>query len=242
MSVSSIEHAEKFLFAFNEIERVVRQLYGSDYNRESFASVLNSLRNKHRVINSFIDDLRNFSELRNAIVHSRRPDYAIAYPAEEVVRKIQVIAEELVRPPKVITLFQKKVFTVEITSVLSEVLNMIRDNNISQVPVVDGLNVVEMLNGNSIARWLSIQDIIEPGDTPIKDVLDSIERKKNFNFIGRNTNVYEAAGIYEDSLKEGWYMDALLITNEGKNGQGLEGIAVLEDEDIAQYFKNAGKA
>lgn len=71
-------------------------------------------------------------------------------------------------------------------------------------------------------------------------MLKSVERPNNVAFIRSDANVYEAAAIYEESFKDGWYMDALLITKNGKNGQGLEGIAVLED--IAHYLKMSAVA
>ena len=186
------------------------------------------------IIRRFRDDLLEFAELRNAIVHSKRKDEIIAYPTETAVKEILKIKNELVNPPILKSLFGKQVKTVNIYDTLSSTLALMRELDISQIPVLDGKAVVEVINGNTISRWLSHHEIISTHETKIQDIFPFIEKKKNFRFLSEKTDVYTCAETYSDSLCKGWYFDAILITNSGRNGEGLTGIVVLED--IAKYL------
>src|SRR5699024_11877381 len=74
------------------------------------------------------DDLLEFAELRNAIVHNRiDTDYAIAEPHLSVVESIEAIEQEITEPKKVYPLFSRKVIIFQESDSLRELLTVIRD-------------------------------------------------------------------------------------------------------------------
>jgi hypothetical protein len=47
----------------------------------------------------------------------------------------------------------------------------------------------------------------------VGDLIDSVEKKKNFRLISERTDIYTCAEIFSSSLHKGWYMDAILFSN-----------------------------
>ncbi len=235
MAEQNLKAAEDFISAFNTIEAELKRMYERDERWVTFSQLVISLQQKHSVVRRYANDLLEFAELRNAIVHSRRENSLIAYPLESTVHEIKKIVEAILRPPRVIPAFSRSVFTVSPKAYLSDALTLMAKENISQIPVMATNNVIiEVLNGNSIARWLSKQKTVSPADIMVENIIPEIEIKNNYKFINKFISIYEAAEIYEETLNKGWYADAIFINENGRNGHALLGIIVLED--IAPYL------
>lgn len=220
--------------AFNEIESHYRFLLGLDQYL-SFAEMVRLLEVKNPVIRRFKTDLIEFTDLRNAIIHTYREKQVIAYPTEDVVKEIEHIKNILLNPPNVLTEFQKKVIAINERATLDQILQLFKQYNISQIPVLKEKKVIAIINGNTIARCLSNEEIISTKETTTSELENNIEFKGTFDFISKKTDVYQAAEKFSNSYKNGWFMDAIFITENGVNGEGLLGIIVLED--IAKWMK-----
>ncbi|NTS43006.1 CBS domain-containing protein [Flavisolibacter sp. BT320] len=233
MNSSITGNADRFLAAFNNIERHLKKKL--QLNRyENFTSMLYQLEGKDAFVRRYMSDLLEFAELRNAIVHSRNGDEVIAYPTEKAVAALEEIRDGFLNPEIIKSKFRKTVITIPTDEKLSVALHLFQKYDISQIPVMNGKEVVEIINGNTVARWLVKQDVVCPEETPVAELLPSIERKKNFAFMPEKTDIYTCADKYASSLNKGWYYDAIFMTWSGKNGEGLTGIIVLED--IAPYL------
>lgn len=228
------ELANRYLSAFNEIEQLFKILINAR-QYIPFSEMVRKLSEHNPHIRRLSVDLLEFADLRNAIVHSSRNPQVIAYPTFEVVEEIEAIRENLKHPPNVYTLFKKDVIHVNEGASLKEILDLLKKYNISQIPVLSDGKVLSIINGNTIARWLANEDIVSTSETKTADLAANIEFTGTYSFISRNDNVYTAADKFSNSLINGWYMDALFITDKGKNGEKLLGIIVLED--IAKWMK-----
>ena len=228
-----MKSADRFLSAFNDIEKQLKKKLNLQ-RHENFTGMLHQLEPKNAFVRRYMNDLLEFAELRNAIVHSRNGDEVIAYPAEKAVKALEEIRDRFLNPEIINSKFRKTVITIPAEEKLSVALRLFQQYDISQVPIVKGKEVVEIINGNTVARWLSKQDVVCPEETVVMDLIPSIERKKNFVFLPEKTDIYTCADKYAASLNKGWYYDAIFMTWSGRNGEGLTGIIVLED--IAPYL------
>lgn len=228
------ELANRYLAAFNEIEKLFKNLLNAHIHIP-FSEMVRRLSVNNSHIRRLSVDLFEYADLRNAIVHSSRNPQVIAYPTVEVVEEIEAIRENLKNPPNVYTLFRKDVIHVNEGASLKEILDLLKRYNISQIPVFSEGKVLSIINGNTIARWLANEEIVSTFETTTAALAANIEFLGTYGFISRSDNVYTAADIFSNSLQNGWYMDALFITQNGKNGEALLGIIVLED--IAKWMK-----
>ena len=78
------DNSDRFLAAFSRIEQSLRKMTKSS-KQDSFGTLLD--RATSATIRRFSNDLREFAELRNAIVHERGGGYVIAEPHPETVHR-----------------------------------------------------------------------------------------------------------------------------------------------------------
>ena len=234
------KNSSKFLRCFNEIEGYLKKTY-PNLNESSFTCIINNVKKKNIVINKHCQDLYEFSELRNAIVHQYK-DFVIAEPHDTVIVQISKILESLKNPPMVRDILKNKdsplVLNPEI--LLEEALKKMINKNYSQFPIVDGKNVLGVLTSNTITRYLGIntsKDFFEVLNEKVSNVLQYAEYE-NFNFIKIDSNIYNILNKFENFLIRGKQLDALLVTQNGINNETLLGILTIWDlQEIYKIIK-----
>ena len=188
-------NSEIFLDIYNKIDDYLKR---SD-NYDSHVNFAQKVKNtKNKVAQRYKDDLLSFGELRNAIVHYPKIDNkAIAEPHEKTVSQISELYEKISNPKKVIPKFQSQVLGAKKDDFINEILVEMKKQSFSQFPVFDDKeNVCELINNNTISRWLSSQldenGTITIENVKVADLLSEIEFKENYKFVSRNTSIYEA--------------------------------------------------
>lgn len=229
-------NAEKFLDLFNLIEKHLKLKYNNAYYMP-FGDLVRKASVKDGVVKRYREYLFTYSELRNVMVHNSRINgRIIAEPLDDVVENIERIWNNIEHPEKV-SKFKKKVHYCFTDDTLSKALQFMREYKISQVPIIEKGEIVDVLNPSHIADWLAANEIISPSETVIGKVLKNAERNHNFEIISGNMSVFDAAEIYKNSYMKhpaNWYYDALVITPTGKSNEQMMGIIVLKD--IAEFI------
>jgi predicted transcriptional regulator len=177
-------------------------------------------------------DLKEFADLRNAIVHERTDGHVLAEPNDRTAQEIENLALRLLDPPKVTKLFQREVHTFGIGDPIARAVQTMLEHSFSQVPIYDEGAFVGLLTANSIARWLGAtvaEDISSLSDTRVSDVLDHTEDSDNVSFLGRNSTLCEVLERFRASESLGKRLEAILITENGKPSEALLGIVTIWD-------------
>ncbi len=229
-------NSDIFLSTFNELEKHFKTTFFKG-NWKSFKQMLKEGSRFNPIIKKFKEELFEFADLRNAIVHNRSNHYrVIAEPHDFVVQQFLEIKDQIMNPEQ-LTRFNKKVYTCNISDSISVPLQLIHNHSLSQIPVIDNHKVVEILNASTIANWLAAKHRASTENQLVSEVLMYKEFKFNFEFVPIHMSVYHAAEIYRESYKKkpmGRYYDALMVTDNGKADEELKGIIVLSD--IAGYI------
>jgi predicted transcriptional regulator len=226
LSVIELERCERFINAYNVIDKLMRRELNTD-EHESFTSLLRQFYNKGKLTSNQHSLLHDFASLRNAIVHQRtKKNSYMSVPIEDVVNSIETIGNLLLNPTKVIPKYQADVIKVNEGDSLSLVLSIIKSNDFSQFPVYSSLGqFIGVLTENGIARWLALHTIakitmVEFEDHTVAEAVTVQENRMNFHFIDRNTTLLEAANKFMNSPE----LEAILITQNGKSSEHLLGI------------------
>lgn len=226
-------NAQKFLDKYNELDQYLSKVLNEN-EYVPFGTKVREYSRKNSVVRRYQDDLYLFGNLRNAIAHRTKGGVAIAEPLDTTVGLINKIVEELKNPIRVIPIFQCEVFSIQTNDSLKNLLEKMKELNISQVPVMgEKGNIIEIVSTNTISRWLYNEfknDIVELSTYTISDLLPHIEVLENYSFISRNTSIYEASEIYlkkSQELKS--QVDCLIITENGKSTEKMLGIVCIED-------------
>ena len=229
-----MSNSKRFLQVFASIENYLRELTPKD-KRISFYERVDTVGRAKPAVRRFDRDLKEFADLRNAIIHESSDGHVIAEPNERAVQDLERIAEVILKPPIVIPLFQTEVITLSQSDAIALAVQTMFERSISQVPVTAGATRREfmgLLTTNTVARWLGAG--LGGGDaklehTTIGDVLAYTEDADNHCFLARDATLFEAIECFQRYETEGRRLDAVLITANGKSTERIIGTMTIAD-------------
>jgi len=167
-------NGDRFEAAYNKIDALLRKKMGAARS-STFSSIVHEAARKDATVHANKDDLLEYGELRNAIVHDRgKAPVLLADPRDDVVVRIEEIWKRLSRPATLRSLKRRAPLRIfNASAPLAEALCYMRENDFSQVIAVrDGKHVI--LSAEGVALWLeakSTEDIIALSETRLSDVL-----------------------------------------------------------------------
>jgi len=220
------ENSKRFLEAFNRIEGKFRSLLKSDKGTPFVRLVNEAATRGVPGAKHYRDDLREFAELRNAIVHNKKKEI-IAEPHIRACETLEKIAALLTDPPRAFNQFQRPVEMVSPSDSIGAALNITADKDFSQLPVNNNGTVVGLLTSNSVMRWLGKnveEEIVSLKEVTVAEVLEFTEYKDNLAFLGREGTLLEVLDLFETHDSTGRRLEAVVITNDGKSSQKPLGI------------------
>ena len=224
-------NSDRFLDGFNVIQKFLLKVTKKDRGT-SFNGLVDTAAKSNAAVRYYATDLKEFGDLRNAIVHERTDRHVIAEPNDRAVAGIESIAASLTNPPKVIPLFQTEVLTLQKTESVAEAVKSMYDQSFSQIPVYDGEKFIGVLTSNTVARWLGSctdADICILSETTIASVLEYTEDEDNHVSLGRGATLFEVQGRFQDYERHGKRLEAILVTDRGKPTEKLLGVVTIWD-------------
>lgn len=222
-----VKNSDRFIVSYNRIEKALAtKVEGNGYL--PFYRLIDKAKIKNSVVRKYEDDLREFADLRNAIVHHRTDiDYVIAEPHDEIVERIEDIEQRLSNPLTVGALFGCKVHTLQASDQLTSALQMMEDNKFSQVPFYKDGTFAGLITAAGITYWLagqSTENSISREIPTLSTVYNFEKRKDSFEFVEKDLSVYEADDYFKRAISKGTRLEALLITENGRPTEELIGI------------------
>jgi hypothetical protein len=209
-------NGDRFEGAYNKIDALLRKKIGVAKNL-SYSSVVIEAASKDATVSVYKDDLLEYGDLRNAIVHDRgKSPVLLADPREDVVVKIEKILNRLSHPRLLRSIARAvplRIFTA--SAVLAETLSYMRENDFFQVIAFrDGKHLVMSTEG--IAHWLeakSKEDIIALWEARLSDVLE-FEPKDSCIYLKANDTADRAREVFANDI--GKRIFSALVTEHGR--------------------------
>lgn len=224
-------NSEEFLKTFADVEAWLRKQAGVDRS-VSFYQLIDRASEKNPTARRYRDDLKEYADLRNAIVHERRDVRVIAEPNDRAVEDFQRICTALLNPPKVIPQFKREVKFRNLDEQVGHAVSDMRAGSFSQLPILDNGKVIALLTSETVVRWLASElhnDLVSLSETSIKAVLPHTEEEEHYCFLPRHATLPDALSRFEDFTTRGKDLDAILITETGRPDQSLLGILTVYD-------------
>jgi len=211
-----VPNGDRFEAAYNKIDALLRKKVGGG-RYLPFSSVVNEAAEKDATVRANRDDLLEYGDLRNAIVHDRgKAPTLLADPRDDVVARIEEIWSRLSRPQTLRSLARLvplRIFSASM--LLQEPLSYMRENDFSQaIAFRNGKHVI--LSAEGIAHWLeakSKEDIIALSEVQLSDVLD-FEPKDTCVYLQANDSVDRAREIFANDI--GKRVFSALVSESGK--------------------------
>ena len=170
--------------------------------------------------------LREYNEIRNAIVHIRGSEKEIiAEPCDSVTEDIERIAKLLTEPHDILKYASMPVKTIHIDTSIRDAFHLMQEMDTSKVPVYKGQNFVGMITLDEIAK-VAMQG--KTDDTVVSDVLSSTKNSRVV-FTSKSNNVDVVLRYFDKAREEGITLLAILITESGKPSEKPIGIITTSD-------------
>ena len=183
--------------------------------------------------------LKEYSDLRNAIVHERIDGRVIAEPNDYAVAELKKIYDKISTPKKMIEICNHSVKTLSPNDSLSEALSLMNKHDFSQVPIYDNGVFVGMLNPTAISTWMGkimLNGSINISEVIIKDVLVHKRTSRITLFRPKDVDVYEVLEIYKEYAIKTDRIDAIIITENGKKTD--KPLTIVTDHDILEIVES----
>jgi CBS domain-containing protein len=228
-------NADRFLVAFARVEDALKRLLGST-SRDSFRWVVRQAAKRHALVASVEEDLVEYSDLRNAIVHERGGGYVIAEPHLATVERLERIVDLIMDPPRVAQTMSRPVAVCGPDDPIREAARRMVRGQFSRMPVCEEGGVVGLLTANAVARWISARLDGPPDgalealrEEPVRNVMAYGEASSRYGLVGRDLLVAEAIGLFRAATEQGRRIEAVLVTRTGSAAELPEGIITVQD-------------
>ena len=227
MSKVAVRNSDRFIVSYNRLDQLMKDIIGTNEHM-AFFRLIDFAKKKNAVIRRYEADLREYGDLRNAIVHHRTSlEFAIAEPHEEVVAKMEEIEGALAKPITVGQMFGTSVTIFQETDSLSYALKVIKDKKYNQFPVYKGNTFQGLVTPVGITMWMASKvdsDTFSRKRSTLLEILAHESNRDNHRFIQAGASIFEAVEIFKTSVIRGRRLEALLITEDGKASDKLIGI------------------
>lgn len=228
MSQQDFDLIERFVTAFNRIDRFLRETYHAD-ERMSFGRLveIHLRKNPHW---RDADALRSFKSVRNVIVHERDLPYRYLFvPTQNAVDEIEQVEQRMLSPERLLPRFRRNVVTVAAGDTAARLFEIIIQHGWAKLPVYEDGKFRGLLSEKSLAHWMARYVAaagmkIDLSDVLVGTMLDE-ENGRNVEFMAAQATTDEL--IREFSLNP--QLQAVLVTEHGKAEEKLLGIATWGD-------------
>ena len=220
-----MSNAERFLDAYARIEKILYEII-RETKYVPFSQMITRASRENLIISSRANDLRQYHELRNAIVHNRgKENEVIAQPCDSVTDDIEKIADLLEAKHDLLSIASAPVVTVGRNDSIADAYRLMRKMNTSKIPVYQDGVYAGLVTMDEIAGW-ALENRNE--EDRVASIL--MERKnERVLFVKKNPALQVIMRSYESSLKHGMTLLAILITEHGLPKEKPLGIITVAD-------------
>lgn len=224
-------NAKRFISAYNSIDYAIRVQH--NFKRSmSFSEVVRKAVPINFIVRKYEDDLVDYGRLRNAIIHNSNENFVIAEPHDDVVEKIEHIAELLTTPPKAIdAIMDRNVLCVQNDVSLRDVIKLIATSEYSNIPVYKSGGLIGVANGqrilDSLGRQIVKSENIDSyiNRTTIEEVLLEPVPYKNYEVVSKDATIEQVLNLFNRNRK----LLSVLITKSGTLNETPIGIITTSD-------------
>lgn len=225
-----MNRTEQFLASFNELEQFLRE--STDSTRStSFGGTIGRASHDNAAVRHYQRDLREWADLRNAIVHEHPKGQVIAEVTPEALNDFQKLVAKVTGPQRVFPQFQRTVRVFDDEDGLQDAIQDLWDQGYSQV-IVRREKLMGLLSYNGITRWMSSEingTVIDLAGATVGDAMP-FEEEGGIAFLDRNATVFDARELFQVfPEKHKQRLRVIVITEHGKATEGPLGLISASD-------------
>lgn len=241
--VASSKNADQFLALYNKLERYLRSANDST-KHVGFKRLVDKLSQRDALLALYKQDLIEFVELRNAIVH-RSTGAPIAQPTDQALERMNELYEKLTHPPTALEIATTPVFTCSTAQNISEVVKTMQQKRYTYVPVYHSDSFVGVFSERSLTMWLASVatedsfDLTQKTIGQLQDFFDKQDDKYNaYMFVEKDANAFNIRDHFVQFMEDHKRLAAVYVTRDGSFQQEILGIITAWDiHKLSQFVQ-----
>lgn len=225
MAEENKTNAERFLDAYATIEHELGTL-ARETKYVPFSQLLYKCAQRNWVVSKNQQELREYHELRNAIVHLRdSKNEVIAEPTDRVTEDIERIAALLSVDDNILSVASSPVKTVRPTDSIRGAYAVMKHLESSKIPVYDNGRYRGIVTMENVCGWAF------DGMDESLHVYDIMKEAKNERviFLSKDDTVIDATKSFEQAMNHGYALLSVIITEHGSHNEKPLGIITIKD-------------
>ncbi len=232
-----MSNANIFISLYNKTDHYLKEQIRQERNY-SFSRKLDIVAESNALVRRYRTSLKQFGQLRNAIVHEYRDEQIIAEPTESVVSEFQSIYNKITRPESAINVVGTHVVSIQKDCVVERAIRIMSENDISQVPVIGEEGFLGMFTPSMLFKTICeaqgehLNSIMK---SRMDEILKYSDRHRKVKFLNRHSSVFDVVEIYENTALKDHQIDAIIITESGEVHEMPLGI--ITDSDLPEIMK-----
>lgn len=230
---SSKSNAERFIVIYNEMDRYMRKRLDED-ERISHTDLIRRMAKRSKVFSKHKDDLMLFARLRNSIVHNPYNNEMdpIAEPHDKALLRYKEVRDKVLNPPvalETIAVRDKNIYSVTREEAVFDVMNVMKENNYTHVPVVENGIMIGVFSESTIFSYMTQNESIAiKKDTKIEEFEEFLPIQKHdnefFSFVHKDTLVIEVEELFQRRFQGKKRLCLVFITDTGKVKEKILGL------------------
>lgn len=224
------KRTDAFLTTFNELETFLRDTTNSRRN-VPFGGLIQRASEENAAVRAHARDLREWADLRNAVVHEHPRGEVIAEITEAALAEFQVMANRVMAPPRVFPLYRRDVRVFKMSDPLTEAVEDLWREGYSQV-IVRNQDDMAQLSYVGISRWMgeTIQGtVIDLNGATVGAAL-ALEEPGGIDFLSREATIYDARERFQQlAVRRQQRLRVIVITEHGLAREAPLGLITASD-------------
>lgn len=223
--MSDTTNADRFLDAYAIIEHEMSEM-ARETKYVPFSQLLYKCAQHSWIVSKNQQALREYHELRNAIVHLRDGDQEIiAQPTDRATADIERIARLLKKDEKLLSYASTPVKVVGMYDGIRGAWQVMRHLSSSKIPVYGDHGCEGILTMEDVCAW-AMNGADE--SVTVRDLIRT-DKKNRLMVVNKDCGIEEGMKAFESALHHGAVLSAILITEHGSWKEKPVGIVTVQD-------------
>ncbi len=232
-----IKLSNRFQEIYNQLDHHLRKRLKRDENIPH-TFLIKEASKSDLVIRSQRDQLIQFAQLRNAIVHNpeRKKAHPIAEPHPKIVEQYEEVLNNVLYPIKAfsVAIPFEKIYTTSLEDKAKDIMLIMNEKVFTHVPVMENDKMIGVFSENVVFSYLVKNEIAAVDkDIPISEFGEFLPLDKHksefFHFVPRITLLVDIQKLFENELEKNRRLGVVFITNSGKQSEKLLGMITAWD-------------
>lgn len=213
-------NSERFLNAYASIEKSLNEINHSK-RYVPFSQLLSLTAKQNKLVERHYADLKEYNELRNAIVHNRDDEMEIiAEPSNRTVTNIEHIAEVLQSGKYALNYASKPVYIIDEKETIQEAFNQMKKANLTKIPVYRNQEFLTLITMEEIAYW-GLNHVFQ--NQCLMEVIADYKQDRVI-FIHEKSTISDVITLFEKSINNKEKTPFIIITKTGDKKEKPLGI------------------